>query len=511
MKSINLFVVTLSAVVALSFSACATGANISQSKGLAVSSGSASSSSSSSTVLFSKGITGRKQALVVGVSDYAGDRSDLGGIERDVAKMKRLFEGWGFEVKVLFNGGSMQIVDYLSKYGSSLSSDDYFAFYYSGHGSHKADENGDEADGQDETLVLSDGIDNKHLIDDILFAKFNGIKAKKMIFFDSCHSGTVFRSLNGKSQPKTISPNEVKKSFSKGLSVGISTKKSDKMDSDSEYIVMSSSQDNEESLATPTGSLFTNSLSEIFSDKNANNMSLDSINQTLTKKVIAYAHETEGTPHHPNISFSKSYSGSSTLRDFVGKKSIPHTPQVLTPPTPIPPAPVAVPQSGTPQDTLNTLMSSGKMERVSLDYSKTAYSSGESVEFTINTGATRGYLTIFYVDSNDVTVLYPNPFVQGRELQGRYSFPKDLSGGKFELEAYKACGSCKEEKTAIYTLLSSEPVSDIKKIQSKGGLTSFARGSSESKMVTRAVRIKAMPTSSSSFRPQLGKYEFIVR
>jgi len=51
----------------------------------------------------------------------------------------------------------------------------------------------------------------------------------------------------------------------------------------------------------------------------------------------------------------------------------------------------------------------------------------------------------------------------------------------------------------------------IKKIQSKGGLTSFAKGSNESKMVTRAVRIKATPTSNSSFKPQLGKYEFIVR
>jgi hypothetical protein len=275
------------------------------------------------------------------------------------------------------------------------------------------------------------------------------------------------------------------------------------MDSDSQYIVMSSSQDNEESLATPTGSLFTNSLSEIFSDKNANNMSLDSIKQLLTKKVVAYAHQTEGTPHHPNISFSKSYSGSSTLSDFVGKKS--------TPPTPAPPPSVVVTQSRTLQDTLNTLINSCKMDKISLNYIKTVYNSGESVEFTLDTGGAKGYLTIFYVDSNDVTVLYPNPFVQSKELQGRYSFPKDLSGGKFELEAYKACGSCKEEKTTIYTLLSSKPISDIKKIQSKGGLTSFAKGSNESKMVTRAVRIKATPTSNSSFKPQLGKYEFIVR
>jgi len=110
MKLINLFTVALFAIVSLSFSVYATG--VSQSKGLTVFSTPTNLSNSNTATLFSKSITGKKQALVVGVSDYAGDSSDLGGIERDVAKMKRLFEGWGFEVNVLFNGGSMQIVDY---------------------------------------------------------------------------------------------------------------------------------------------------------------------------------------------------------------------------------------------------------------------------------------------------------------------------------------------------------------------------------------------------------------
>jgi hypothetical protein len=482
-------------IITLSFDACALDTG-SQSKGLSI-----GSTDSPSSTLFSKNIKGKKQALVIGVSDYAGESNDLGGIERDVSKMKRLFESWGFEVKSLYNKESLQIVDYLTQYSKSLNSDDYFAFYYSGHGSHKADENGDESDGQDETLVLSDGNENTHLIDDILFAKFNGIKAKKMIFFDSCHSGTVFRSLNGKSQPKTISPDKVAKSFSKGLSIGGSMKKSDKMDSDSNYIVMSSSQDNEESLATPTGSLFTNSIYEIFSDNSSQNSSFNKIKKVLTDKVVAYAKETEGTPHHPNISFSKSYSSSSTFNDFIKAKStttnnINNTPTVT---------------NSILQNTLENLMNSNKMKIMPLKYSKTTYNTGESVEFSLDTEGEKGYLTIFYVDGSDVTLLYPNPFVTSKELQGKYSFPNDLSGGKFELEAYKSCSDCQEERTTIYALLSSRPILDASAIRSRDGLTSFAKGSSQSHVMTRAVRIKASPKNGGRFRPQLNKYEFVVK
>ena len=457
----------------------------------------------SSNGIFSKAITGKKQALVVGISDYKGTQSDLGGIDKDVANMKKLFESWGFDVTVLFDKDSLKIVDYLTQYGKDMGSEDFFTFYYSGHGSHKDDENGDESDNQDETLVLSDGEENIHLIDDILFAKFNAIKAKKMIFFDSCHSGTVFRALGKKVQAKTISPNDVTRSIA--VSKGISVKKGDTLDKNSDYVVFSSSQDDEESLATPTGSLFTNALTGIFSNSSAQSKSFNEINDDLVKKVLAYARQTDGEPHHPNISFSDASLGSGSLKSFVSKKSTtPNT--VVSTPTPIA-------SGGTLQDTLDSLISSGKMNRFILSNIKSSYKSGEFVEFSLDTGGDTGYLTLFYVDSSDITLLYPNPFIQSKAIQGKYLFPKDFSGGKFDLEAYKSCGSCPEEKTVIYALLSAEPISDINRIKSKGGLTSFAKGSSESKIMMRAVRVKGTSSSStnSSFKPQLGKYEFVVR
>lgn len=481
---------------------CASNKNV-QSKGLAN-----FSESSSSEV--------QKVAFVVGVSDYAGDRADLGGIELDTDKMKRLFRSLGFDVKVLYDKESMQLLEYLDSYAQRLTPNDLFAFYYSGHGSHAQDLNGDEADNMDETLVLSDGKVNKHLIDDILFAKFNAIKAKKMVFFDSCYSGTVFRSLNGKVQAKTIRPEEVteRMSTSKGLAVA----KSDTLDKNSgEYVVLSSSQDHEESLATPRGSLFTNALYEMFSSESGKNRSFNEVGEVLTRKVLAYASETDGKPHHPNINFSASSLGNRSLNQYIMTKSTPivSTSEVVAPQQSISQTPAVAPpvnslSEGTLQATLEGLITSRKFQSMKLHYDKTLYREGELVNFRLDTGSDRGYLTIFYVDGNDVTVLYPNPFVSTRVIHGEYSFPKDLSNGQFELEAYKSCKNCREEKTVIYTLLSREPIADVKQIQGKG-LMSFSKESQESKIMSRAVRIKATSKTEVGFVPQLGKYSFTVK
>jgi len=437
----------------------------------------------------------KKEALVVGVSDYAGTNSDLNGIDRDVEKMKNLFQTWGFHVTLLYNKESMKIVDYLDKYGDNLTAKDTFAFYYSGHGSHKKDTSHDEADGQDETLVLSDGVVNKHLIDDILYAKFNNIKAKKIVFFDSCHSGTVFRSLGSKTQAKTIKPEDVLESFqmtsTRGISMGGKKESIEKGD----FVVFSSSRDTEESLATPTGSLFTNSISEVFSDGSLKDKSLQEVSKVVEQKVLNYAKETDGIPHHPTISYSSSSIGNGSLSRFIQTKSIPTN---------------SVSSSNSLENTFEQLISSGKVEKLSLEHKKTVYNTGDSVKFEIDTQQNRGYLTVFYIDKSDVTVLYPNPYVRGSKLNGKYKFPQDLANGQFELEAYKSCTGCQEEETTIYALFSSEPISNLSNLQSKG-LKSFASDSSESKVMSRAVRIKATAKSTSSFIPKLAKYRFIVK
>jgi len=442
----------------------------------------------------------KKEALIVGVSDYARENADLDGIDKDVAKMKNLFSQWGFKVTVLYDKESMQVVEYLNSYAKRLSSRDLFAFYYTGHGSHKVDESNDEADRQDETLVLSDGKINKHLIDDILYQKFNNIKAKKLVFFDACHSGTVFRTIGSKTQTKAITPEEVTQSFklssSKGISMGSDTMKS------GDFVTFSSSRDTEESLATPTGSLFTNAINEVFSDSNLQNKSLNEIKNIVEKKVLAYAKETDGIPHHPNINYSTPSIGTESLQRFIQSKSsvTPQTAGVVT----------SSVTTNTIQSTFENMLNSNSFERMTLNAGRTIYRTGESVEFTLDTKGVRGYLTLFYVDKSDVTLLYPNPFVQTTALQGRYRFPQDLANGQFELEAYKSCHGCDEEATTIYALLTFEPISDLQKIQNEG-LKSFKNNSYQDKVISRAVRVKATKKSNSGFRSQLGKYNFLVK
>ena len=440
----------------------------------------------------------RKEALIVGVSNYAKDNQDLNGIDNDIAKMNQLFINLGFNVTILKDAESMNLLTKLTNYSDSLTSKDTFAFYYTGHGSHKIDENQDESDGQDETLVLSDGVINKHLIDDILYQKFNNIRARKLVFFDSCHSGTVFRS-GGTTQVKAIKPEEVSQSFkmsrSRGISVG-----GESIDR-GEFVVFSSSQDTEESLATPTGSLFTNAVTEVFSDNQSTTKSLNEIKEIVQNKVLNYAKKTDGIPHHPTINYSNASIGSRSLQSFIDKKSIPAPP-------------INTPSSETTdnrlQNTFDKLIASQQIDRFPIDYQKTTYTTGSSVEFEIDTKQERGYLTLFYIDNSDITILYPNPFVNANKLQGKYRFPQDLANGQFELEAYKSCADCQEEKTTVYALLSSEPITNSQDIQTKG-IKSFSKTSYESKNISRAVRIKVSSKSNSSFKPLLGKYEFVVK
>ena len=472
-----------------------------KSKGLSVGGNSVSSNKDIANV--------KKVALIMGISDYApGTKNDLDGIELDTTKMRKLFESWGFKVESIYDAQSLKVVDYLDKYAKELKPNDIFAFYYSGHGSFKKDTNGDEADNKDETLVLSDGVTNEHLIDDTLYAKFNAIKAKKLIFLDSCHSGTAFRGINTKVKAKSISPEDVTKTYPvdikmRGLSIGGSGAKSKEVLEGSDYIVFSAAQDNEESLATPNGSLFTNALYKTFIDKNDLNKPLQGIKGLLTTDVLNYAKETNSPPHHPNISFSDSNIKSKSLEDFINPS------RDTTNNKPTPNIVSNSSKKSNLETTLDNMMSSSDFNRMDIDYGgKTIYNDGESVEFTIDTKGTEGFLTIFYVDKTDVTILYPNPYVSTKKINGKYNFPKDLANGKFQLEAYKSCKSCNEEKTVVYALLSNEPIMDKSQIKSKE-LISFSKNSKESNNITRAIRVKAIPKA--QFKPQLGKYQFIVK
>jgi hypothetical protein len=280
------------------------------------------------------------------------------------------------------------------------------------------------------------------------------------------------------------------------------------MISNGDYIVFSASQDNEESLATPDGSLFTNAIYETFTKNEYLNKPLKDIKDVLVSDVINYANKTGNRPHHPSISFSSSSMKNKSIKDFMQSKATTTNTPIENHNNNSKPT-IGNEKISSLETTLNNLLSSNKVDKMSLSYNKKIYKEGEHVQFTIDTQNRRGYLTIFYIDGSDVTILYPNPYVSSKILEGKYKFPDDLSNGQFVLEAYKSCKNCKEERTVIYTLLSSKPITDINSIKSKG-LFSFPKNSKKSESMSRAVRIKAMPTNT-TYKPLLGKYEFIVK
>lgn len=146
----------------------------------------------------------RLLALLVGVGEYAAaDR--LLGPKNDVEAMRRLLvEQYGFpaaNVCALVDGQATTAA-FRKAFETALvgraQKGDVAVLYFSGHGSQAPDENGDEPDGWDETILLQDARSNgvRDLVDDDLNAMLAALYAKTetvAVLLDSCNSGTATR------------------------------------------------------------------------------------------------------------------------------------------------------------------------------------------------------------------------------------------------------------------------------------------------------------------------------
>ena len=435
-------------------------------------------------LLFSTQAIAKKEALLVGVSNYGGDpKNDLIGIDLDIDKMKRLFGGFGFDdIKVLYNRDSLKIGDYLKEYAKNLNSNDTFALYYSGHGSYISDKNGDEIDKRDEVLVLSDGVDNIPFVDDDLNYFLNAIKARKLIIFDSCHSGTVNKGGYSSVKAKTLPSNQLKVSLDtlgKGLKIGREIEGGD-------YIVLSASKDSEESLATTNGSLFTNEIYRLLSSQN----SLKSIREEATYNIISYAKRNQNKAHHPQFSFSNPQFKNISMAQYL---KVGYT----------------KPSQDTLQNELDRLINRPSIEKIYLSNIKPSYKTGEFVEFTLDTNNNQGYLTIMFVEQNKITMLYPNPRAFAKKIGGRFLFPRDF--GNFKIRALKNCNGCQKDKTVIYLFLTPKPIPNIHNIN-RNKLLSFTKGSNMDSIISKDVELvfdePSKESVSSGF--MVGRYEFFV-
>ena len=185
----------------------------------------------------------RKLALLVGIDKYQHRHiGNLNGAVNDVHSMKRLLvERFGFpddnqHLRVLTNSDATRkailkgIEEHLIARADSNS---IVVFHYSGHGSYLRDEQDEETDGRDETIVPHDSghIDpypNRDITDDELNALLYKLADKTphvTFIFDSCHSGSAIR---GAGLARTARPDDrpppqrpsVAGSATRGLSEG---------------------------------------------------------------------------------------------------------------------------------------------------------------------------------------------------------------------------------------------------------------------------------------------------
>ncbi|MGB5298675.1 MAG: caspase family protein [Thiogranum sp.] len=219
------------------------------------------------------------RALLIGTGEYQNSRYNLPGITYDIDVMEGFARKLGFQTQeirtlvndqVTFDNIKESFDNFLTR---GVGPTDSILIYYTGHGTQVRDKNGDELDGRDEALTLYDlapiaGGYQGVLIDDDIEIFLNGLPSKNILLVvDACHSGTVTRgfseSVKLQTRAYTISDFVIKALPYRGAVRTVSKESDVKIENLATGVVsLSAAQDNEQSLATPRGSVFTLALNE---------------------------------------------------------------------------------------------------------------------------------------------------------------------------------------------------------------------------------------------------------
>lgn len=147
-----------------------------------------------------------KAALLIGIQTYRyASIPTLSSSRQDVDKVKSLLiHHYGFQAKHIITlkdheATKKKIVEGLKWLATAAGPNEQAVFYYSGHGSQIKDDNKDEADGLDETLVPYNAgtSPTSYIRDDQIGALIKTFRSKKItVIFDSCHSATGIRAFS---------------------------------------------------------------------------------------------------------------------------------------------------------------------------------------------------------------------------------------------------------------------------------------------------------------------------
>ena len=304
----------------------------------------------------------------------------------------------------------------------TLNSNDSFVFYYTGHGGQIKDTNGDEDDKLDEVIVLAN---HNHktgeglLVDDEMYSLLNQIPAKRFVFFDSCHSGTAFKyAIDG----------EVK---SKGILKGARVDEIEEPTRQEKRSIFffGASQDDEQSIATASGSIFTLALIDGLKHKKADT---DGDGKITFNELLAFTTKDIETQLSPTKPFVPMMHGTQELlaQDIFQ----------------------SLQDKSTFENSIDNIISSGDAKSIEVKH-KQNYFEGDAIKLKFDIGESAKYLSVVMVDKNEITLLYPNRLKSKEQKRdGILNFPSDISS-KFQITATTPYG-----RTVLYVILSKEPL-----------------------------------------------------
>lgn len=375
-------------------------------------------------------------ALIIGVGKYQEPGHNLPGIEKDVDMARQIATRLGFELVEVLKDDQATVaniqakLDYIAR---NTSENDRVLIYYSGHGSHVEDRNGDEDDGQDETLYVYDG----NLIDDEFHKHLSAIKSKEMVvLMDSCHSGTATKSLSANKYGATraVAKYVANNALSSKRGLGRTNPNAHKnfsvegldMPSNSsvKYLAIGAAQDHQYALATDKGSMFTQAVLHTMEQKRASG-------STTTWQDLFNG--TKSNLAEMTDQFSPNLDGNMQLAQKVIRFATPSN------------------NAGTRigwDDVMKAV--NGASGGVNIQ-AKSHMNIGEVFEFTV-TSPINGYLNVISVGPDDQpTVLFPNQYQTDNAVGTQ---PIKMPGnGKFVIRAVEPRG-----KTLVAAFVTAKPL-----------------------------------------------------
>jgi hypothetical protein len=265
---------------------------------------------SESDVIITPDTSGRKpmkKALLVGINKYRPDlNADLRGCVNDVENMRDvLIRYFGFateNIRVVIDDRATKaaMIERLRWLLNGAAAGDELVFHYSGHGSQVRDRNGDELDDQlDEILCPHDMNWDDPFTDDTLGNMFkqlpNGVFLTMVC--DSCHSGTMTRTLGNPGNPHDIKPRFIMPPFDvrcRSLNQILPKRKMGKSPKSTQrHVLLSGCKDNQTSADAFINNKYQGALTWAFTTvvKSNPNLTWPEIHQKVLAKLNGYTQE----------------------------------------------------------------------------------------------------------------------------------------------------------------------------------------------------------------------------